>query len=396
MRKTWLLGFGFFSISLTWALYNAFVPLFLESFISSTMVVGFLMTLDNYFALFMQPWIGNRSDRTDTRFGRRMPYLMIGMPLAAVFMALIPLHTSLLTLVLFMLLMNLSMSLYRSPTIALMPDITPEANRSKANGIINFMGGIGTVAAFGAGSILYEANRNLPFAAAGVLTLLALFIVFMSIKERRDTIAYTVSQKQQVRMRGELDRTTVFLLLAIFFWFVAYQGVEAMFTLYGTNHLGLSDGAASFLLTFFSLAFLLFALPSGYLGTKFGKKKMILIGVSGLMCVFGAVTFISSLWALRILLILGGIFWACININSYPFVVAAGREQSIGTRTGLYYLVSSLAAIISPPLVGQIIDWTDYASLFVYAAVMMLAALICVLNIRHSGTAAEQTPEVTM
>lgn len=123
---------------------------------------------------------------------------------------------------------------------------------------------------------------------------------------------------------------------------------------------------------------------------------MILIGVSGLMCVFGAVTFISSLWALRILLILGGIFWACININSYPFVVAAGREQSIGTRTGLYYLVSSLAAIISPPLVGQIIDWTDYASLFVYAAVMMLAALICVLNIRHSGTAAEQTPEVTM
>src|SRR5690606_28486146 len=169
MRKTWLLGFGFFSISLTWALYNAFVPLFLEKYIASTMVIGFLMTIDNYFALFLQPWVGNRSDRTNTRFGRRMPYLLIGMPLAAVFMTLIPLHVSLITLVLFMVLMNLSMSLYRSPTVALMPDITPDAQRSKANGIINFMGGIGAVAAFGAGSILYEANQTLPFAVAGVL-----------------------------------------------------------------------------------------------------------------------------------------------------------------------------------------------------------------------------------
>jgi len=395
MKKTWLLGFGFFSISLTWALYNAFVPLFLEDFIESAMVIGFLMTLDNYLALFVQPWIGNRSDRTDTRFGRRMPYLMIGMPLAAIFMSMIPLYTSLITLVLFMFLMNISMSLYRSPTVALMPDITPDAQRSKANGIINFMGGIGTVAAFGVGSIMYDVNRNLPFMAAGLLTLLALFIVSRSIKEKRDTISYTVSEKKQVRMRGELDRTTVFLLLAIFFWFLSYQGVEAMFTLYGTLHLGLTDGEASFLLTFFSLAFLIFALPSGYLGTKFGKKKMIMIGVAGLMGVFAVVPFLESLALLRVALIIGGVFWACININSYPFVVSTGRERSIGTRTGMYYLVSSLAAIISPPLVGQIIDWTDYSMLFVYAAGMMLLALVCVLNVRHSGKSVEQGMSVT-
>jgi len=396
MRKTWLLGFGFFSISLTWALYNAFVSLFLEKFIESVMVIGFLMTLDNYLALFMQPWIGNRSDRTDTRYGRRMPYLMIGMPLAAVFMTMIPLHTSLLTLVLFMLLMNLSMSLYRSPTVALMPDITPEANRSKANGIINFMGGLGTVFAFGVGSIMYDAHATLPFAVAGVLTLLALLVVSRSIREKRDTISYTVSEKQHVRLKGELDRTTVFLLMAIFFWFLSFQGIEALFTLYGTKHLGLAEGQASFLLTFYSLAFLLFALPSGYIGTKIGKKKMILIGVVGLICVFGAVAFTESLWMLRILLIIGGIFWACININSYPFVVSTGREESIGTRTGLYYLVSSLAAIVSPPLAGKIIDWTNYSSLFIYASVTMALALICVLNIRHSGHADDMRQQATV
>ncbi len=230
MKKTWLLGFGFFSISLTWALYNAYVPLFLEDFIESTFIIGFLMTLDNYFALFLQPWVGNRSDRTNTRYGRRMPYLLVGMPLAAVFMMLIPTYVSLFTLVLFMVLMNLSMSLYRSPTVALMPDITPEPKRSKANGIINFMGGIGAVAAFGGGAVLYDMHRTLPFAAAAILTLVALLVVFSKIKEKRDTLSYTVAEKKQVRMKGELDRTTVFLLLAIFFWFLSYQAVEALFT----------------------------------------------------------------------------------------------------------------------------------------------------------------------
>ena len=390
MKKTWLLGFGFFSISLTWALYNAYVPLFLEDFIGSTFVIGFLMTLDNYFALFLQPWIGNRSDRTNTRFGRRMPYLLIGMPLAAVFMTLIPLYISLFTLVLFMVLMNLSMSLYRSPTVALMPDITPEANRSKANGIINFMGGIGAVAAFGLGAVLYDIHRTVPFAAAACLTLIALLVVVYNIREKRDTLFYAVAEKKQVRMKGELNRTTVFLLLAIFFWFLSYQAVEALFTLYGTRNLGLSDSEASFSLTFFSLAFLVFALPSGYIGTKLGKKRTIMAGVIGLMLVFAVVPFLQTLWTLRVLLILGGVCWACININSYPFVVSTGREQSIGTRTGLYYLVSSLAAITSPPLAGWLIDLTGHATLFYYASGMMVLALISIWLVKDAGLSQKQ------
>ncbi|KHF32271.1 Major Facilitator Superfamily protein [Paenibacillus sp. P1XP2] len=165
MKKTWLLGFGFFSISITWSLYNAFVPYFLDPYLKSTALIGFMMTLDNYFALFLQPWIGHLSDKTQTRFGKRMPFLMLGMPAAALFVILIPLHTSFITLLLFMMLMNLSMSVYRSPTVALMPDITPDHQRTKANGIINFMGGFGGILAFGAGSVLYGANPSFPFIA---------------------------------------------------------------------------------------------------------------------------------------------------------------------------------------------------------------------------------------
>jgi MFS family permease len=388
MRKTWLLGFGFFSISITWALYNAFVPFFLDSFLSSTALIGFMMTIDNYFALFLQPWIGHRSDRTASRFGRRMPYLLIGMPLAALFVVLIPFHTNFLTLILFMVLMNLAMSLYRSPTIALMPDLTPEAQRTKANGIINFMGGVGGIIAYAAGSALYDAHPSFPFLAAAAITLLSLLILHRSVKESRDAVVPVAEQPQRIRLRGELDRTTVMLLLAIFCWFVSYQGVEALFTLYGKHHLGLKESDASFSLTFFSLFFVLFAIPSGWLGNRFGKKKTIALGVCGLFLVFAAVPLVETLAVLRVLLAIGGIFWACININSYPFVVSTGSERSIGTRTGLYYLASSLAAISSPPLLGLVIDTFGYGSLFVCAAGGMLLALLFLTRVKHNGMSA--------
>lgn len=389
MRKTWLLGLGFFSISLTWALYNAFVPLFLDDYLKSAAMIGFMMTIDNYFAIVLQPWIGHRSDKTNTRYGRRMPYLLIGMPLGAVFAALIPWHTGFVTLVLFMVLMNLSMSLFRAPTVALMPDITPEPQRTKANGIINFMGGIGSVLAFGIGSQLYGIGSYMPFLFAGVVMLICLLVLKTVIREPAAALVAGVAgddeagrkPKPQIRIKDQLDKTTVLILGAIFFWFVAYQGVEALFTLYGTKQIGMSDAEASFSLTFFSLAFLLFALPSGWLGARYGKKAIISTGVAGLLVVFGVMVFVDSVLWLRLLLIVGGIFWACININSYPWIVATGREESIGTRTGIYYFVSSLAAITSPPLLGWVIDAFGYPALFISASVGMLLALCCLFGI---------------
>ncbi|RUT30615.1 MFS transporter [Paenibacillus zeisoli] len=393
MKKTWLLGLGFFSISLTWALYNAFVPLFLDDYLTSASMIGFMMTIDNYLALFIQPWIGYRSDKTQTRYGRRMPYLLIGMPLAAVFVTLIPWYTSLPILVVFMVLMNLSMSLFRSPTVALMPDITPERQRTKANGVINLMGGLGSVLAFGVGSSLYGIGSYLPFLGAGVVMLLSMFVLKYFIQEPQ-AMGYTEGavKKPPVRIKDQLDITTYLILLAIFFWFVAYQGVEALFTLYGTKYLGMSDKAASFSLTFFSLAFLIFALPSGWLGAKYGKKRIISAGVVGLLLVFGAIIFVQSTLLLRVLLIVGGVFWACININSYPWIVSTGREESIGTRTGLYYLVSSLAAIISPPLMGLMMDMFGYRVLFIASSTGLVLAFLCLLGIRQNAAELHAEP----
>lgn len=386
MKKTWLLGLGFFSISITWSLYNAFVPYFLEKYLTSTMLIGFMMTIDNYFAIILQPLIGRKSDRTHTRIGKRMPFLLIGMPLAALFGALIPWHNSFFMLILFMVLMNLSMSLFRSPTVALMPDITPSHKRTQANGMINFMGGAGAILAYVGGSYLYERHTSLPFLTSSLLTLVCLAILMWAIREKRDAISYQPAEpKALTSFKGEWSKPTLFLLGAIFFWFFSYQGVETFFTLYGKNHLGLTEGQSSFSLAFFSLAFVLFAIPSGLLGNRFGKKAIIMIGIIGLTVTFGCITFVDSMLTLRILLLIGGIFWALININSYPFIVALGKDSSIGTRTGIYYFASSLAAISSPPLMGQLIDVYSYSALFYTASGGMLVALLFLLGVKDKG-----------
>jgi MFS family permease len=392
MKKTWLLGFGFFSISLGWSLYNGFVPFFLDNYLSSTALIGFVMTIDNYFALFLQPYIGNRSDRTITRFGRRMPFLLFGIPIAALFFALIPFHNSLATLIVFMICMNLAMSFFRSPTIALMPDITPESIRTKANGVINFMGGCGAILAFSAGSLLFGIDESIPFLAVSAVFLIALWVIFRNIKENRDAIPYIISTTSKINYKIELNAPTIFLLAALFFWFIAIQGMEALFTLYGVKELGLSKGASAFSLAFFSLSFVLSAIPSGLFGAKYGKKKMILIGIVGLFFVFFILNWVESVVSLRTILLAGGMFWACININAYPLIISIGSEHSFGTRTGLYYFVSSLAAIISPPSLGLLIDLFGYGILFNATAGSMLFAFVCMLKVNDTETASGKLP----
>lgn len=189
-QKTFLLGFGFFGISLIWSVYNSYVPIFLREYNLPLSLVGLVMTFDNIAGVTIQPYVGFLSDRTRTRFGRRMPYLMVGAPIAALFFALIPvLHLSVPVFGLLMatiIIMNVAMAVFRTPTVALMPDIIPSPLRSKANGIINLMGGLGTTLAFLGGACLYRADRGLPFYLGAILMLAAVAIVVLVIREPRE------------------------------------------------------------------------------------------------------------------------------------------------------------------------------------------------------------------
>ncbi len=384
--KVFLLGFGFFAISITWSVYNSFMPLLLGKFIESSTIIGFIMTIDNYLALFIQPMVGAYSDEVNTRYGKRMPFIMIGMPIATVFIFLIPQHFNLWTLITFLVLMNLSMSIFRSPVVALMPDITPKEKRSKANSIINLMGGVGSVIAFLVGGILWKYNNGYPFYLASGLMILSFIVLFNFVKEKRDVLYYEKSEKNvgffEGLANGLKNPATRNLLLAICCWFIGFNGIETFFTRYGTKFIGATESASAISFAFISISFLIFAVPAGIVGTKLGKKKTIILGIIGIIAGFIVAAFLRDLWAIRAVFVVLGIFWAFININSYPFVAEMAPLGLIGTYTGLYYLFSSIANIISPPLLGGVIDIIGYKYMFLYGTLFFALALFFISRVK--------------
>src|SRR6056297_2818575 len=437
--QIFVLGFGFFGVSLIWALYNAFVPIFLKSFAISSMLIGFIMTFDNILAVVLQPYIGFLSDSTRTKIGRRKPFILIGAPLGALFFMMIPFAklSNIFWLILVVIIMNIAMAIFRSPVIALMPDIVPSRDRSKANGVINFMGGFGSLLAFFVGGILFDIQPSIPFIAAAGALIISSSLVLFFIKEPRlkpDRTLYEdipepsrkVKKREKVGFSdaftslfkalrdiftGE-NKSELFILLAIFFWFSGFGTLETFFTIYGTQYLEVTPGNASIALGLFSLMFMIFAIPAGFIGSKIGRKKTIIIGLFILVICLFSVSMITikqnstpmNAWdavykiprtaeflIIQVFLVIAGIGWGCININSLPMVVDMVTEDKVGGHTGMYYFFSMMASIVAPPLVGAVIDVLSYPSMIKFSVLAFLAALLCILFVRKGE--AEDAPE---
>ncbi len=403
--KTFLLGFGFFGVSVIWSVYNAYVPIFLANrFNLAPALIGFFMTLDNIAALLIQPPIGAWSDRLRTPIGRRMPFILVGAPIGAAAFGLIPLQTLLPLFVACTSTLLLSMALWRTPVVALMPDITPSQYRSQANGIINFMGGVGAIIAFLFGATLYEMNPAYPFWLGSALVILATLMVFIFIREPKE---YEVTDKTEPNLLVSLrkvireeEKSPLRILLAIFFWFVAYNAIEAFFTLYSVNHLGLSESNGARLLGQLSLFFVIMALPAGLIGGKIGRRRTIMTGIvllaSCMLAMFLVPVDVLTISLARLpvlgnvpvvgtILMLAGVSWALININSLPMVVDMTDDLHIGTYTGLYYLFSTMAAVLGPNLNGIIIQLSgsNYALVMLFGPMFMLLALVMMLGVRR-------------
>lgn len=390
-RRTFILGFGFFGISIVWPIFNSFVPPMLESLGLASVVVGFILTWDNIINMFFQPWVGARSDRTRSRFGRRKPWLMVGTPIAALFFMLVPVvRENFVLIALAILGTNLGMALFRSPTIAYLGDLFKPSERSKANGVINLMGGLGGAAALFGGGTLYKLGVPLPFIVGAGVMLLAIVIVLMAVREPDLSGQPVVQEESQGVMAnfrevaGRSDKSGLFLLGAIFSWFVAWNAMEAFFTLYAQNALGIDPGDGSRMLTAFAAALILFSIPSGLIATRVGRKPTILVGLVGMAAGLVMGFFLRQPTALLILLGIMGAFWALVNINSLPMVYDLGGEEHIGAFTGLYYLSSSAAAITGPILSGGLIDLAgkNYTMLWLFSAVFMGLAILAMTRVR--------------
>ncbi len=413
--KIFLLGFGFFGVSVIWGTYNAFVPIFLsQKFGLAAGWVGFFMTLDNIAALLIQPPVGAWSDKLRTPIGRRMPFILVGAPIGAIAFGLIPIASALPLFVACTSTLLLSMAFWRTPVVALMPDITPSKYRSQANGIINFMGGVGAIVSFLAGSALYRMNEAYPFWLGSALVIIAALLVFAFIREPKEynetpeeTPGILASLKEVLQ---DEDKSAIRLLLAIFFWFVGYNAIEAFFTLYAVNRLGLdaADGAA--LLGHLSLFFVLFALVAGFIGSRIGRRVTISIGLGLLIALLvgiyllppetlaaplSKVPVLGTVRIISLFLMSAGVAWALININSLPMVVDMVTLARVGTFTGLYYLFSTLAAIAGPNINGLIIQFSgnNYNTIMLFSPIFMAIALILMWGVRRGEVSPDAVPE---
>jgi MFS family permease len=388
VKATILLSFGFFGSSLVWSVYNAYVPVLLEGFISSSMMIGIVMSIDNFFGVVFQPLFGKISDRTNTRLGRRLPFLFVCMPICAILFVFIPHMNNLWSLMGLIIIFTFVMSIWRTPAVSLMPDLTPGPFQSQANGIVNLMGGIAAILAFGGGGFLFELGGfPLPFLLSGILLVVSMAILALFVREPKRPKLSKVEVKEKaaaIVLEPNEKKSLIFLLCAIFFWFMAYNAVETFFSLYAIHTIGISAGQASMMLSLFALALVAFAIPAGIIGAKHGRRKTILIGLVGTTFMFLPMLMTTNATIIRVLMITAGVCWACVNINSLPMIVKIAGPMRVGTFIGYYYLFSFSAQLVTTPIYGAIRDYVGhYQSLFVYAGVMFVLAFTCLLFVRH-------------
>lgn len=408
------LGVGYFGVQALRGLYDAYLPLLYGRFIASDTLIGLVMVIDNIASVTVQPYCGALSDRTNTRIGRRMPFLLVGVPLTAALFVLIPRMEGLLPLLFVTLLMNAAMFSFTSPSVALMPDITPRQFRGRAAGLLSLMAGLGTLAALFVLAPMYWRSPTLPFDAAAVLLIVALIVMVVVVRERQVSLLYRgaadparpayqgspgahpPSPIGQGVFAGQIgpairavvrspDRSVYFLLLACTAWVAAINGVQNMFTRYGVHHLGLDPPSAAMMLGAFVLPLIVSAVPAGYLGDRIGRLRAVRWGLSGVLAAFALLAAFPSITIHYLAFAVGGVAYALVITNAYPMLMNLTPPEQAGTYTGLWTTAIAVAGLVSAPLYGAVVDLLGFGAFFLPGLVFVAIALMWSLRIQRGG-----------
>ena len=416
-KRTVLVGFAFLSICAFWQLYDNLVPKILtETFHIGESVSGIIMAADNVLALFLLPLFGGLSDKCTSRLGRRRPFILFGTLAAVVLMITLPLLTDsfhaspaawkTVCFIIALGLILITMGTYRSPAVALMPDVTPKPLRSKANAIINLMGALGGIIYLILTTFLYKTNSDvyvsyLPlFIIVGGIMLAALAVILLFVNEPKlaaEQKAYEDAHPEdnlsEVSESGEslprdVKKSLSFLLVSIALWFIGYNAVTTWFSVYATESWNMTLGQANMCLTIATAGAIVSYIPVGNIASKLGRRKTIRFGTLLLSASFFA-AFVYTMFSdsfspiLYVLFILVGVAWASINVNSLPMVVEMCKGSEVGKFTGLYYTFSMAAQIATPIIAGWLLENISYKTLFPYSAIFVFASFITMMFVRH-------------
>lgn len=402
-------GFAFMSICSFWQMYDNIVPLILKnSFSLNEVIIGAIMAIDNVLALFLLPIFGTLSDKVSTKYGKRIPFIILGTIAADICMFFMPIADNSRNLILFMVmtgLVLLFMSFFRSPAVALMPDITPKHLRSKGNAIVNLLGTAGAIFALVMTKIAVgeglTPNYVPLFVSIIAFMLVSTIILVLTVRENEwtkdareideameaDETPSTEEKAIITKLPKDKFKSLVFILFSVAFWYMAYNAVTTAFSRYATEVWNSQSGSYADYLMIATVAAIISYIPIGIISGRFGRKKVILAGVIGLIVSFGLCGFATHTGPyVFVLFALVGISWASINVNSFPMVVDIATDGDIGKFTGYYYTFSMAAQVLTPILSGAFLQYVSYKTLFPYAAFFSLLALLTMSQVKHGDT----------
>ena len=417
VKRTFLVGLAFMSISAFWQLYDFAIPLILKNtYKLGDTLAGTVMAMDNIVALFLLPLFGALSDKCNMKMGRRMPFMLFG-GFGAAFLALcVPGATKHASLGVFLALLAgllIVMATFRSPTVALMPDVTPKPLRSKANAIINLMGAIGGALVLALTNFLLVKTVNSAGETVSVYTYLFMTVAFImmaamliirgviperklaaetdEINRRLDAEKPAEPTASPVRKLHKAEKVSLVLILAsVALWFMGYNAVTTAFSKYAMQVLNVAETAAANCVLVATVVAILSYWPVGILSSKLGRKKMIMGGIALLMVAFLCAGLLRNLSiAAYICFALVGMGWASIGVNSYPMVVELASGGDVGKYTGYYYTFSMAAQVLTPILSGALLEHVGYHTLFPYAFIMLTLAMLTMSRVKHGDSKPE-------
>lgn len=500
-KRTIFVGFAFLLICMFWQAYDNIIPKILtDKFGMSQTWSGFIMALDNVFAVFLLPIFGALSDKKNSKRGRRTPFILIGTLCAALLFVglsftdnmqltaiddiaattdyesaehqtamevlydsgvevrgvnadgaevkapisefftkeefasialqdtryndyVVPARqayawqktmenpVTLIVFVAILLGVLLSMATFRSPAVALMPDVTPKPLRSKGNAVINLMGSIGGVLVLVLGIVFATGSAQNAlmsytafFMTVSILMLVSLLIFMLTVKEPKwasearaldpaEAEETPDSTKKSALSRGE-KFSLFFILASVVLWYMGYNAVTSKYSVYAGAVLNMDFNTT---LIIAQAAAIISYIPVGIISSRLGRKRTIIAGVIMLGTAFGAAAFLTSesnIWVMNALFALAGIGWATINVNSYPMVVELAKSGDVGKYTGYYYTASMAAQIVTPILSGMFLDHIGMRTLFPYATIFALGALFTMLAVRHGDSIPEAKRDI--
>ena len=426
-KRTFLVGLAFLSICAFWQMYDNVIPLILtNTFHLNETYSGAIMAVDNILALFLLPLFGSISDKKETKIGKRMPFILFGTGCAIILMNLLPILDNsyyekpntfkLVSFVIVLGLLLIAMGTYRSPAVALMPDVTPKPLRSKANAVINLMGAVGGIIYLGVAAVLYpkaktqgipHVNYQILFIVVAAIMFVAVGLLYLFVKEPK-----LVEENKKLEEKHpewnlaeddgsgnealppEVKRSLGFLLASIALWFIGYNAVTTWFTTYVSVVMGEGLGGASTCLLVATAGAIVSYIPIGIIASKIGRKKTIMAGIILLACMFFMGFVLTSIFdSINVIMFVSfalvGLAWAAINVNSLPMVVEMCKGSDIGKFTGYYYTASMSAQIVTPILAGTLMRLISYKVLFIYASVFVLLSFVTMTQVKHGDQKAE-------